>query len=212
MGIEDRHVSCSAIPITRMDTNRMIINIQPLHLTDEQFFDLCVANQGLRLERTARGEMIVMTPAGGETGSRNSDVIGQLWQWNKHTRLGIVFSSTGFKLPNGSERSPDASWVLQERWDILSNEERKRFPPLCPDFVVELRSPSDRLADIQEKMQEYRENGARLGWLIDPETKRVYIYRPECEVEVVEEPSMVAGEHVLPGFVLDLSDILAGSS
>ncbi len=187
---------------------KAILNIQPLHMSDDQFFNLCAANRDLRLERTSHGEMIVMTPAGGETGNRNNDLSGQLWLWNKQSRLGKAFdSSTGFKLPNGAERAPDASWVAQARWDALSAEERRRFPPLCPDFVVELRSPTDRLPDVQEKMQEYMDNGARLGWLIDPETQRVHIYRPGQEAEVREKPASVAGEEVLPGFVLDMSDI-----
>lgn len=190
------------------DTTRMVINIQPLHITDEQFFELCAVNRDLRLERTAQGEMIVMTPAGGETGSRNSSLTGQLWNWNQRTKTGIAFdSSTGFKLPNGAERAPDAAWVTRERWNALSADERRRFPPLCPDFVIELRSPSDRLSDVQDKMQEYMENGARLGWLIDPETQHVHIYRPGCEVEVLSAPVRVSGEDVLLGFVLDLSDI-----
>jgi Uma2 family endonuclease len=122
--------------------------------------------------------------------------------------LGKAFdSSTGFKLPNGAERSPDLSWVLQERWEKLSAQERERFPPLCPDFVMELRSPSDNLKDVQEKMQEYLANGARLGWLIDPKTKRVEIYRPGQQVEVLDNPATVDGESVLPGFELDLSDV-----
>jgi Uma2 family endonuclease len=194
--------------MTPAETARIVINIQPLHITDEQFFDLCAANDTLRLERTAQGEMIVMTPAGGETSNRNSSLTARLWLWNQHTGLGQVFdSSGGFKLPNGAERAPDASWVAQARWDALSAEERRRFPPLCPDFVVELRSPSDRLSDIQEKMQEYRDNGARLGWLIDPETQRVHIYRPGQSVEILDAPDTVSGEQVLPGFVLDLGDI-----
>jgi Uma2 family endonuclease len=193
---------------THQNLSRLVINIQPLHITDEEFFELCAVNDTLRFERTAQGEMIVMTPAGGETGSRNFDIALQLGNWNKRMGLGKAFdSSTGFKLPNGAERSPDLSWVLQERWEKLSAQERERFPPLCPDFVMELRSPSDNLKDVQEKMQEYLANGARLGWLIDPKTKRVEIYRPGQQVEVLENPATVSGEAVLPGFELDLSDV-----
>lgn len=191
-----------------VDTARIVLNMQPLHMTDEQFFALCAANDMLRLERTAQGEMIVMPLAGGETSNRNSSLTARLWLWNQHTGLGQVFdSSVGFKLPNGAERSPDAAWVAQARWDALSAEERRRFPPLCPDFVVELRSPNDRLSDIQEKMHEYLDNGARLGWLIDPETQRVHIYRPGQAVKILDTPDTVSGEPVLPGFVLDLREI-----
>ncbi len=191
-----------------METTRIVMNIQPLQMTDEQFFALCAANDMLHFERTAQGEMIVMTPAGGETGNRNGSLIAQLWLWNRQSGLGKAFdSSTGFKLPNGAERSPDASWVAQARWDALSAEERRRFPPICPDFVIELRSPSDRPGDLQEKMQEYLANGARLGWLIDPETQQVHIYRPGHPVAVVARPANLSGEEVLPGFVLDLSEI-----
>ncbi len=193
---------------TNQSLSRLVINIQPLHITDEEFFALCAANDTLRFERTAQGEMIVMTPAGGTTSNRNSSLVSQLWIWNKRCGLGKTFDSSGaFKLPNGAERAPDVSWVAIERWQDLSEEEQQRFPPLCPDFVVELRSPSDNLKDVQEKMQEYRENGARLGWLIDPKTKRVEVYRPGQNVEVLENPDMVSGEAVLPGFELDLNDV-----
>jgi Uma2 family endonuclease len=190
------------------DLSRLVINIQPLHITDEEFFELCAVNDTLRFERTAQGEMIVMTPAGGTTSNRNSSLISQLWIWNKRVGLGKTFDSSGaFKLPNGAERAPDVSWVANERWQALSAKEQQRFPPLCPDFVMELRSPSDNLKDVQEKMQEYLANGARLGWLIDPKTKRVEIYRPGQQVEVLDNPATVDGESVLPGFELDLSDV-----
>jgi Uma2 family endonuclease len=178
-------------------------------LTDEQFFQLCQLHRDYRFERTATGELIVMTPAGGETGNRNADLIFQLKNWNRQQKTGLVFdSSTGFKLPNGADRAPDASWVARRRWDELTPEQRQKFPPLCPDFVVELCSPSDVLKTVQAKMREYLENGAQLGWLLDPETERVEIYRPERAVEVLRSPATLSGEQVLPGFVLDVAAVM----
>jgi Uma2 family endonuclease len=182
-------------------------------LTDEQFYQLCVANEEWRLELTANGELIIMPPTGGESGIRNSDLNLQLGLWNRQTKLGKVFdSSTEFRLPNGAKRCPDASWVLRERWEALPGDDRKRFPPLCPDFVVELRSETDSLEQLRSKMREYRTNGARLGWLLDPQTPLVEIYRPAVEVETLhfslDEPPTLSGEDVLPGFVLDLAPIL----
>jgi Uma2 family endonuclease len=182
-------------------------------LTDEQFYQLCVANEEWRLELTAEGELIIMPPVGGETSIRNSALTAQLAIWNRQTNLGKVFaSSTEFRLPNGAKRSPDVSWVKLERWKALSPEDRKRFPPLCPDFVIELRSETDSLKDLRAKMQEYQANGARLGWLIDPQTPLVEIYRPARDVETInfsfDEPPTLSGEDVLPGFVLDLTPIL----
>ncbi|KYC35680.1 hypothetical protein WA1_07685 [Scytonema hofmannii PCC 7110] len=190
-----------------------------INLTDEQFFQLCQNNRDLRFERTAKGELIIMSPTGGETSVRpwrkpypayrNADLTYQLRGWNRQSDLGKSFdSSGGFKLPNGADRSPDASWIKIERWEALTPEEREKFLPLCPDFVVELRSPSDSLEKLQAKMQEYIDNGARLGWLIDPKRKVVEIYRPNQTVEVVQSPTTLSGEDVLPGFVLDLSPIL----
>ncbi|HAJ63028.1 MAG TPA: hypothetical protein DCP31_30500, partial [Cyanobacteria bacterium UBA8543] len=155
-------------------------------LTDEQFYQLCVANEQWRLELTAEGELIIMPPTGGESGIRNADLTTDLNLWNRQTRLGKVFdSSTEFRLPNGAKRSPDASWVILERWDALPAHDRKRFPPLCPDFVIELRSETDSLKDLRAKMQEYQANGARLGWLIDPQTPLVEIYRLKRDVETI---------------------------
>ena len=179
-----------------------------LKLTDEQFWELCHQHQDLRFERTATGVLIIMPPTGGITGDRNSEINFQLRAWSRQNKLGKVFdSSTGFKLPNGADRSPDASWVKIDRWNALTQEQQEKFVPLCPDFVVELRSPSDALAKIRAKMQEYLENGAKLGWLIDPSRKVVEIYRRDREVEVLHSPTTVSGEDVLPGFVLDLSEI-----
>ena len=181
-----------------------------LELTDEQFFLLCQHNRELRFERTAKGEILIMPPTGGETGNRNADLTFQLQAWSRQNNLGKAFdSSTGFKLPNGANRSPDASWVKRDRWFALTPEQRKKFLPLCPDFVVELRSPSDALKETQEKMQEYIDNGARLGWLIDPQTRRVEIYRQNQDVEILENPATLSGSDVLPGFVLDLNCIIS---
>ncbi|MBE9063549.1 Uma2 family endonuclease [cf. Phormidesmis sp. LEGE 11477] len=181
-----------------------------LTVTDEQFEILAVTNRELRLERTAAGELIVNPPTGWETGERNFSITAQLGAWvENHYALGKGFeSSTGFKLPNGATRSPDASWVSQERWNALSTEQKQEtFAPVCPDFVVELRSDSDSLKPLQEKMREYMDNEARLGWLIDPKNKRVEIYRAGEPTEVLEAPSELSGEAVLPDFVLKLHRI-----
>lgn len=187
----------------------LTLNLNPIiKLTDDQFFQLCQENENIRLERTAKGELIIMSPAGGETGNRNAGLTAQIWIWNESHKLGKVFdSSTGFKLPNGADRSPDASWVKLERWDALTPEQKKKFPPICPDFVVELMSPSDSLKETQDKMKEYRDNGAVLGWLINRKSRQVEIYRQNQEVEVLESPVAVSGEDVLPGFILNLESI-----
>jgi Uma2 family endonuclease len=198
--------------MTQTQTSRAIaVNIPPtltLTVTHEQFVELAIANRELQLERTATGELIVNPPTGSETGNRNSDLNGQLWLWNRQTRLGKTFdSSSGFHLPNGADRSPDASWVRQERWDALTSEQRKSFIPLSPDFVVELRSETDRMKTLRDKMKEYMENQVRLGWLIDRKNRKVEIYRLNREVEVLENPTILSGEDVLPGFVLDLTEV-----
>ncbi|ESA34693.1 hypothetical protein N836_14840 [Leptolyngbya sp. Heron Island J] len=181
-----------------------------LQVTREQFAALVAANRDLRLERTATGHLIVNPPTGGEIGHRNLSITGQLSVWfEANDTLGKAFdSSTGFALPNGANRSPDASWVRKERWEALTPEQREGFVPLCPDFVVELRSKTDSLKDLREKMQEYMENGSQLGWLIDPKNKRVEIYRPGQVVEILENPRKLSGEKILPGFVLTLKRIL----
>lgn len=182
-----------------------------LQVTPDQFAELATVNPELRLERTATGALIVNPPTGGETGKRNLSIAGQLSCWYEaNENLGEAFdSSTGFELPNGANRSPDASWVARERWDALTPAQRKSFAPLCPDFVVELRSATDTLKALREKMQEYRDNGARLGWLIDPHNKRVEIYRPGQGVEILENPSNLSGESILPGFILSLKRIFS---
>jgi len=182
-------------------------------LSDEQFYHLCMANEEWRMELTAEGELIIMPPTGGESGIRNSDLNADLAIWNRQTRLGYVFdSSTIFRLPNGAKRSPDVSWVMRERWEALSAEDRRGFPPLCPDFVIELRSETDSLPPLQRKMRDYLTNGLRLGWLIDPQTPLVEIYRSNQDVEtqsfsVEQTPPTLSGESVLPGFILDLAPI-----
>jgi Uma2 family endonuclease len=164
-----------------------------------------VVNRDLSLELNATGELIIVPPVGGESGNQEADLITDLNIWNRQTGLGKVFSSsTIFKLPSGAKRSPDAAWVKLERWEALSLEERKKFPPLAPDFVIELRSESDRLKPLQDKMQEYLENGVRLGWLINPQDKQVEIYRQNQAVEVGIIPITLCGEDVLPGFELRL--------
>lgn len=179
-----------------------------LNLSEEQFWQLCHRHKDLKFERTASGELIIMTPTGGLTSDHNSDLNFQLRLWNRKYKLGKVFdSSGGFKLPNGADRSPDASWVELSRWNGLTRQQQERFVPLCPDFVVELRSLSDTIKATQAKMEEYKENGAKLGWLIDPQRKVVEIYRLDREVEVLQSPKMVSGEDILPEFSLDLAEI-----
>jgi Uma2 family endonuclease len=179
-----------------------------VEMSDDDFFEFCQLNGELRIERTAEGEIIIMPPTGGETGHRNVKIIVQLELWSGRDGSGHAFgSSTGFMLPNGAERSPDAAWVLRSRLATLTKEQKQRFLPLCPDFVIELRSPSDTVAQLRNKLEEYMENGARLGWLLDPATRRVHIYRPGLKPEIVEGPADVSGETVLPGFTLNLKEI-----
>ncbi|MCT7973461.1 Uma2 family endonuclease [Laspinema olomoucense] len=180
-----------------------------LDLTDAQFFHLCQNNRDLRFERTATGELIIMPPTGSDTGNRNGRLIQQLFNWTDTNDLGVAFdSSAGFKMSKGGNRSPDASWIQKARWDGLTEEQKQQFAPLCPDFVVELRSASDSLKELQDKMLEYLENGVRLGWLIDRQNLRVEVYRPGPDVEIIDSPETLSGEDVLPGFVLDLGLIL----
>jgi Uma2 family endonuclease len=180
-----------------------------IELTDEQFEQICRANGDLRLERTETGELIIMPPTGGETGNRNIKLSTRVEIWSSQTNLGLAFdSSTGFKLPNGAIRSPDASWVKLDRWQSLTPLQRRKFVPLCPDFAIELLSSTDGLRDTQAKMQEYLVNGLRLGWLINPKSKQVEIYRPGQPVEILQNPASLSGENVLPGFALDLTEIL----
>ncbi|MEQ9001054.1 Uma2 family endonuclease [Coleofasciculus sp. B1-GNL1-01] len=174
----------------------------------EQFYEFCLANRDLRIERTASGEVIIMPPAFSDTGNRNMKIAQQVANWAEQDGTGEVFdSSAGFTLPNGATRSPDASWIKLERWDALSEEQKASFAPICPDFVIELRSQSDTLSGLQDKMQEYIDNGTLLGLLIDRKNRNVYIYRPNQEPEILENPETVSGEPVLPGFVLRMAKI-----
>ncbi|WP_375511912.1 Uma2 family endonuclease [uncultured Nostoc sp.] len=189
----------------------LAVNIPPtltLTVTHEQFVQLALANRDLQLERTATGELIVIPPTGSDTGKRNFDIAGQLWLWNRQTKLGVAFdSSTGFYLPNGSDRSPDAAWIRQERWDALTLEQQEIFAPICPDLLLELRSKNDSIEKLRAKMREYIENGACLGWLIDRKNQKVEIYRQSRNVEVLNKPANLSGEDILPGFVLDLTEV-----
>ncbi|MBW4449104.1 MAG: Uma2 family endonuclease [Spirirestis rafaelensis WJT71-NPBG6] len=181
---------------------------QAFKVSHDQFQELATVNRDLKLERTAAGELIVMPPTGSDTGNRNLDIEGQLWLWNRQTKLGKAFnSSTGFHLANGADRSPDASWIKLQRWEALTPQQREGFAPICPDFVVELRSPSDSMDTLRAKMQEYKENGATLGWLIDRKNRKVEIYRQNQDVEILDNPATLSGENLLPGFVLDLTEV-----
>ncbi|MBU7586583.1 MAG: Uma2 family endonuclease [Nostoc sp. TH1S01] len=188
----------------------LILDLSPvIELTDEQFFEICQNNRDIRFERTAQGEIIIMPPTGWENGNRNVKLIFRLESWANVDGTGLVFdSSTGFILPNGATRSPDAAWVKRARIEAL-NPDPAKFLPMAPDFVVELRSPTDSLERLQLKMQEYIDNGVLLGWLIDPQNQRVEIYRQGQEVKVLQSPSNLSGEDILPGFILDLSQILS---
>jgi Uma2 family endonuclease len=185
----------------------VVLDFGPLlpKITDHDFYQFCQANRDLRIERTREGELIIMTPAGGEAGNIEFRLAGLFWNWVEADGTGVGFSpSTGFLLPNGAVRSPDLAWVEGSRWKALAPEEQERFPPLCPDFVVEIRSQTDTLPALQAKMQEYLNNGARLGWLIDPIERVVYVYRAGAEVARLENPAAVSGEPLLRGFVLDV--------
>ena len=184
----------------------LALNINAVHLTDEQFYKLCQNNRELKFERTAKGKLIIMSPVGGESGNQEADLIADLVIWNRQTGLGFTFSSsTIFKLPNGADRSPDAAWIQRERWEALTPEQRRKFPPIAPDFVIELRSATDELEILREKMGEYLDAGVRLGWLINPQQQQVEIYRLLQQVEVQNLPAELSGEAVLPGFTLSVA-------
>ena len=178
------------------------------HMTRGQFYEFCQANQDLRIERTATGEVIIMSPVFSDTGNRNFNVAAQLWNWIEQNGTGVGFdSSTGFTLPNGAIRSPDASWIKSDRWNALTEEEKASFAPLSPDFVIELRSSSDTLSSLQAKMQEYIDNGAVLGLLIDRKHRAVHIYRPNHTPEILDNPESVSADPELPGFVLRMAKV-----
>ena len=177
-------------------------------ITDSQFEQLCAQNQDTKFELTSRGELIIMSPTGSESGRQNGNLFGQIWFWNRQTKLGILFdSSTGFTLPNGAKRSPDVSWIEVSRWNELTKQQKRGFAPIAPDFTLELLSPNDRLLDTQRKMQEYRECGVKLGWLIYPDETRVEIYRLGQDVEILDTPSKLLGEDLMPGLVVELDEI-----
>ncbi len=187
----------------------LVLHTRPvIDLSPEQFYEFCLINHEWRIERTAEGDLRIMALAGGGTGSRNTIITLMLTTWALQDGTGVAFdSSTGFTLPNGATRSPDAAWVQRARLAVLTADQKEKFLPLCPDFVLELRSPSDDLGSVQEKMQEYLDNGARLGWLIDPSARQVYVYRPSVTAERVDDPPSVCGDPELPGFVLELTPI-----
>ena len=187
--------------------NTYTLNLKPLaaKITVEHFEQLCQLNPDLKLETNHYGELIVMSPTGYETGMNNAGLIAQFWIWNRQYKLGVVCdSSTGFILPNGAIRSPDLSWIAKERLTRFSKKEKQKFLPLTPDFVLELMSPSDKLKDIQAKMQEYRDNGVKLGWLINPQQQQVEIYRQDESMEVTNKPSTLSAEELLPNLVIEL--------
>ncbi len=177
-------------------------------MSDDELLEFCAVNRELRVERTKEGELIVMAPTGGETGRKNAKLTTVFGVWAAKDGTGEAFdSSTEFILPNGAGRSPDVSWIRKERWEALPAAVREKFPPLCPDFVIELKSPTDSVADLRAKMEEYRDNGAVLGWLIDRESRTVEIYRPGRPVQRLDNPKTVSGDPELPGFVLELADV-----
>jgi Uma2 family endonuclease len=178
------------------------------NLTDHEFHEFCRLNRDWRIERTSEGDLVIMPPTGGDTGRTSFALTGLFFAWVQADSTGIGFdSSTGFTLPNGAKRSPDLAWVKRARWEALTKQQREEFPPLCPEFVVELRSRTDSLDTLKAKMQEYVANGALLGWLIDPVEKKVYIYRPAAEAVCIDNPEAISGAPVLPGFVLALEEL-----
>jgi Uma2 family endonuclease len=195
-----------------VEISPLVLRLAPvIDMSDEQFFELCQLNRDIRLERTSQGDLVILPPTGGETGRTNFKLTQIFGNWVDADGTGVGFdSSTGFTLPNGAKRSPDVAWVRRSRWEELTPQQRRQFPPLCPDFVLELRSPSDALEYVQAKMPEYLDNGARLGWLIDPIEKKVYIHRPRAQVECLDNPQTISGDPVLRGFVLDLGRVWNG--
>jgi Uma2 family endonuclease len=198
------------VPLTgdHIKTGKYVLNVESVGLSPEQFFRLCSDNPELRLELTAQKEIIVMSPTNSKTGMRNAEINRQLGNWAIADGRGVVFdSNTGLTLPNGASRSPDASWILRTRWNALKLEEQEAFAPICPDFVIELWSPSDTLKEIQFKLAEYIANGSELGFLIYPPLKQVFVYRPNQAVACLEQPTSVSGDPELPGFTLNLTEI-----
>ncbi len=202
-------IEAPAPPRETTTSNHLVVRFRPLYaMTPDEFFEFCRLNPDLVVELTAEGEVVFMSPSGGATGARNANIVIALGQWASKDKTGIVFdSSAGFTMSDNAVRSPDASWVNRERWIALPTIQRERFAPICPDFVVEVASPSDRLSDLQAKMEEYIASGAQLGWLIVPESRAVYVYRPGQEAELLNKARSIDGDPVLPGFKLDLRPI-----
>jgi Uma2 family endonuclease len=195
---------------TNAEHEPLVLHFSPLlkKLSEQEFYEFCRLNPDLSLELSSEGDLIIMPPTGGKSGVRNATLGARLTTWALENKSGKAFdSSTVFTLPNGAKRSPDFAWVKNERWDALTEDEQERFPPLCPDFVVELRSRTDTLKNLWQKMDEYMSNGAQLGWLIDPQERRVYVYRSGAAVEQLNDPQTVSGEPLLRGLELELQEI-----
>jgi Uma2 family endonuclease len=200
----------SATTSNTAESQPLVIHFSPVlkKMSEQDFYEFCRLNPDLSLELSSEGDLIIMPPTGGKSGIRNSVLGARLTIWALETKDGHPFdSSTLFTLPNGAKRSPDFAWITNERWNALTEDEQERFPPLCPDFVVELRSRTDTLKNLRQKMEEYMANGAQLGWLIDPQERRVYVYRPGVPVEELNDPRVVSGEPLLRGLELELREI-----
>jgi Uma2 family endonuclease len=197
-------MTATLTPTTEERDEALVLHFGRVMDADE-FYDFCMRNEDLDVELSSEGDLIIMPPTGMKTGNRNFELTGRFAVWAEKDGTGLGFdSSSMFSLPNGAKRSPDLSWIKKERWEALSEREQEKFSPICPDFVVELRSPSDSLKRLQKKMEEYVANGAQLGWLLDPSARKVYVYRPGAEVEVLDDPETVSGEPLLRGFTLDV--------
>lgn len=190
-------------------SHRNPLTLDGADMSDEEFFAFCMKNPELRIERTAKGKIIIMPPTTSETGHFNSEINAELVFWNRKHKLGVTFdSSTGFKLPNGAERSPDSAWIANERWNALSAEQKKRFAPIAPDFVLELRSNDQNLTELREKMDEYMDCGCRLGWLVDPQNRRTYVYSANGDIQTVKFDDTLSGGDVMPGLEVRLGAVL----
>lgn len=202
-------IAVATILLIQTETTPMTVSLPAIApMTQNEFYEFCQANQELRIERTATGEVVIMPPAFSDTGNRNFNLAAYLWIWTEQDGTGLGFdSSSGFTLPNGATRSPDAAWIKAERWNALTDKEKASFAPICPDFVIELRSASDTLSGLQDKMQEYLDNGVLLGWLIDRKNRTVYIYRPNQAPQMLENPDEISGEPELPGFSLPMAKV-----